>query len=665
MRYLRYTNYQSGNSGLSNGIMSIEIGAILAHLTNRLLVLDGNIPPPANLVSYDGRVDNAVRSRVTDLIELPVAWVEPDAVDLAGLARRELTDHSLWDCAFYFPKTLDVSSPDARAFARNRHHWVTVTGEHEQIPVLELSEQSHKRSNLGYYSYQFYFDRETRRSVYRLLQNMQAKRPFAELAQRVARDLGAFNAVHFRRGDFKVTYGVTTLDRKPAEAIEAMEPLFSRKEPLVILTDERDDPFFTAIKQAYPHHYFIDWHILDHYGDELRQLPRSDSLSLAYLSQLVAAESKEFIGTMTSTFTGLIQRYRGNRGKPEAFRYLWNELPDSEAKLERGRHAVSECILLERGEMVEDFAGPYSWNRVSQRLNPAWMREWPESFLLPEVLETGALVKDADAKPASMAARPSAPSLAAKDEAVVYVGFEDLQVAVWSKEAALLKQLAVQLGADATTQARNVIANLDVGQDATCSIVQRGSDQRMTCGEKELPQVLKRYIARIYARARHNYTWLAAAAFVKGGRGLVIAGEIADPSHALLRAIEAQGFRLIDRSIIAIRADDLVAVPLCARSQPEGAAGPGRFAAPLERLVIAKRTPLYARDTRIAPMSPAEAVAALIRASIDFRIDRDRAVNHLCRLVEKRPAAQLRFSQPDEAARIVARFSEAGWEAAA
>ena len=35
--------------------MSIEVGVILAHLTNRLLVLDGNVPPPANVVTYDGR----------------------------------------------------------------------------------------------------------------------------------------------------------------------------------------------------------------------------------------------------------------------------------------------------------------------------------------------------------------------------------------------------------------------------------------------------------------------------------------------------------------------------------------------------------------------------------------------------------------------------------
>ena len=53
---------------------------------------------------------------------------------------------------------------------------------------------------------------------------MRAKQPFAELAERVAADLGSFNAVHLRRGDFKVTYGVTTLDRQPCGGHRGARP---------------------------------------------------------------------------------------------------------------------------------------------------------------------------------------------------------------------------------------------------------------------------------------------------------------------------------------------------------------------------------------------------------------------------------------------------------
>ena len=663
MRYLFYTNYQSGLSGLSNGIMSIEIGVILAHLSNRLLVLDGNVSPPANIVAYDGRVSNLKPSRVTDLLDIPVPWVEPDAVDLKGLESLELTELSLGDFAFYFPKTLDLSSSDARSFARGRSHWVAITGEHDRVPVLRLSEdppspgaQGH-RNNLGSYSYQFYLDNEARRSVYRLLQRMQAKPAFAELAQRVARDIGPFNAVHLRRGDFKLTYGVTTLDRKPSEAIEAMDQLFARTDPLVIVTDERDDPFFMEIKLAYPRHCFIDWHILDHYGAEFAQLPQTDSLSLAFLSQLVAAEAQEFLGTMTSTFTGMIQRYRGNRGKREAFRYLWNELPESGQDSERGRHAVSNCIPLDRGEMIEQFQGPYSWNRVSQLLNPAWMREWPESFLTPEVVATG-LLATRQAGAAEPVTRQFATSTR---QPVIHVSFENIQVAIWCNDAPILKRLAAEFGVLAQSQARSVIANFEISITATeCWLEQKGLPGKTACEPSQLPILLKRQIVGLFAQARHDYAWFAAAAVSKGGRGLVLAGDTGSDKDSLLPALQKAGWELLDSGLLAVRMDDLMVIPLCARTQPEGAgAMKGRVATPLAGLVMASRGSPHARDTLIAEMSRASAVTALIGASLDFQIERNRAVSRLCRLAERRPCAQLHWSRPPEAERALSHWAEA------
>jgi hypothetical protein len=669
MRYFYYTNYQSGGSGLSNGIMSIEVGVILAHLTNRLLVLDGNVPPPANIVSYDGRVSNLKPSRITDLLDMPVPWVEPDAVALNGLESLELTGLSLMDLAIYYPRTLDLSTSDARSFARDRNHWLTVVGEHDEVPVLRLSEAPlvpgtrRHRHNLCSYSYLFYLDPEVRRSVYRLLQRMQAKRPFAELAHRVARDIGPFNAVHLRRGDFKVTYGVTTLDRKPHEAIEAMDQVFGRKEPLVIVTDERDDPFFMEIKLAYPQHYFVDWHILDNYGAEFAALPQTDSLSLAYLSQLVAGEAKEFIGTMTSTFTGLIQRYRGNRGKNEAFRYLWNELPDTYQDLERGRHAISECVPLDRGQMIEQFPGPYTWNRVSQRLNPAWMREWPESFLLPEALATGALVTRTPGGEGVVAPLVTAST----SLPVLHVSFENLQVALWSTDAALLKRLAPSLGAHQGTQARNVITNFDISHTGTTfCIEQRGEAGKTLCERAELPARLKRKIGMALALARHKYTWLAAAAFAKAGRGLLVAGDTGDATDSFRLALETNGWDLLDGGLLAIRVEDLMIVPLGARAQPEGAGAPtGRLATPLEGIVVMKKAPLHVRDASITPLSPAATVAALIGASIDFKIEPHRAVRSLCRVVEQRPAAQVLVTRPRDAAQVISRWIESLLEVAA
>ena len=84
---------------------------------------------------------------------------------------------------------------------------------------------------------------------------------------------------------------MTTLDRTPGEAVAALDDQFSGKDRLVILTDEAEDPFFDEIKGAYRDHVFLDHHILDNYGPDFMQLPAHDSIALAYISQLVGAES--------------------------------------------------------------------------------------------------------------------------------------------------------------------------------------------------------------------------------------------------------------------------------------------------------------------------------------------------------------------------------------
>jgi hypothetical protein len=67
----------------------------------------------------------------------------------------------------------------------------------------------------------------------------------------------------------------------------------------------------------------------------------------------------------------------------------------------------------------------------------------------------------------------------------------------------------------------------------------------------------------------------------------------------------------------------------------------------------------------MAPLSPAAAVAAMIGASLDLTIDRARAVTLLCRMLEQRPAVQLRWSNPQQAARLLSGWADASSRAGA
>ncbi|MCP5066780.1 MAG: hypothetical protein GY946_09455 [bacterium] len=390
MKYLHYALYCRGGSGLSNIVMSAEVGVVASFLLDRTLVIEGNVTPPANVVQYKEQgVTNREMSKVTDLMDLPVPWIDAEEVDYDSSEAFFMGEKNLMDSVFYWPPDRDLSTWDFRYFARGRTEVLSETEESRAAPVVQLlqpSPEGHRMENLGFYSYFFYLDEDTRRAVDTLLRGMRPKPPYSDLAQRVSASFGDFNAVHIRRGDFKETFGVTTRDRTPDEVIRVLGESFGRDEPLVILTDERDDPFFDEITAYYTNSIFVDHHILEHHSEEFFALPRHDSIALAYLSQLVAAESKDFVGTMTSTFTSIVQRYRGNRGKNERFKFLWNELPAPETEAtERGSHPPSDCVPLHPdGRMVDESVGPYSWNRVNRRINPAWQREWPESFLSPE-----------------------------------------------------------------------------------------------------------------------------------------------------------------------------------------------------------------------------------------------------------------------------------------
>ena len=375
-------------------MMSAELGVIASFLLDRVLVIEGNITPPANLVEYPGSgVTNRHQSRVTDLVELPVPWLEDSQVGYDPSQAVVMSRGQAMHAVFPWP-VADVLDADFRQFAWGRPHVIRETDESRAARVVRLfpmAADGSSMENFCFYSYFFYLDPPTRNAVQALLRRMRAKTPYADLARKVSASLGRFNAVHLRRGDFKKTYGVTTRDRTPAEVTRVLDESFAPDDPLLILTDERADPFLEPITAHFRRSVFIDQHILDHFRDDFFDLPYHDSIALAYLSQLIAADSMDFVGTMTSTFTSLVQRYRGNRGRTERFKFLWNELPDPGTSVTtRGSHPPSDCVPLHAdGRMVEECQGPYSWTRYNPRINPAWQREWPEGFLEAEVPAAG------------------------------------------------------------------------------------------------------------------------------------------------------------------------------------------------------------------------------------------------------------------------------------
>ncbi|MCP5070208.1 MAG: hypothetical protein GY946_26875, partial [bacterium] len=53
MKYLHYALYCRGGSGLSNIVMSAEVGVVASFLLDRTLVIEGNVSLPANVVQCE------------------------------------------------------------------------------------------------------------------------------------------------------------------------------------------------------------------------------------------------------------------------------------------------------------------------------------------------------------------------------------------------------------------------------------------------------------------------------------------------------------------------------------------------------------------------------------------------------------------------------------
>ncbi len=654
MRELLYTNYESGNSGLSNGIMSIECGVVMAFLTNRFLRLDGNVSPPANIVDYNGRVDNSTPSKVTDLIDIPVPWADITTEEAAALTGVELTDRSLMDSVFFVPGTVDITSDDARDFARGRNNWICETDELVNVPLLRVSETplipntEHHRNNLSFYSYLFYLDGDTRKDVYQLLSRMQAKQPYLDLAQKIATDLGTYNAVHMRRGDFKLTYGVTVLDRHPWEAIDIMGEHFSFDETLLICTDERDDPFFDEIKTTWADHIFIDHHILDNYSAEFSQLPQQDSLALAFLSQLVAAESADFIGTMTSTYSSMIQRLRGNRGKHEPFKFLWNELPEpGETSLERGRHPVSDCVPLENGIMVKEFDGAYTWNHYTPLINPAWMREWPESFLIEQ--PTNLITTTVAAATSTLY-----PAQTTED---VYLSFEGLRVKITCSVPGLAASLRRIFYDSHERKAGNVIAQIAIEQSGAIYRLSSGSEVFASTRTEEsiTPEIVNRLVPILH-RAMPKHCWFKGMVFKRGDETILYLGDEGDGHRTIAEAMSSTGWHYFGDCAIPVRQKDAMALPLASTAGAVSFNTDPQVPSPVKAIVTGHRQ-LHNRS-ELSALSPSAAVAQMTMNSIDFHFNRATALEALCKLAESVKAYRLSFSRVDRVPELLQQLEQ-------
>ena len=656
--------------------MSFELAVILSRLTDRLLVLRGNATPTANVVKYDGVVRNSYPSKISDLIDLGVPWINAENINLSGFAPHELCPHPAWDCVFYFPDWLAIDTEDIRAFAGRRELFVTAAQDLANVPALSLSGGEH--NTLSFYSYFFYLDGSAQSQAVDALRNMRPKTAYAAFARRVAKDLGDFNAVHIRRGDFKKTKGVTTLVRTPEEVITGLDQQFGREDRLVILTDEADDPFFEPVKAAFKDHLFLDRHVLADYGRDFLDLPAHDSISLAYISQLIASQSQDFIGSMHSTFTALIQRMRGNSGLEENFKFLWNELPTEGAVIEPGSHPIADEIRLEKGIMVPEREGPYSWNRFNRRLNPAWMREWPESFSLGREM-----VERARTRPAVRAASTPAPlptlaksrgkpSTSSRDDELEFiVSFLGHCIIAGSNRpdfALAMRNLFAMMVLPYQPQSSGEVRVEAIGEQIELLVNGRAMSE-MPLGSSFLRRFY-RQVVTLFIDVHPQLTWLHAGAVAANDRAIILPGEWARGKSSLVIELYHRGWSFLSDDIVPLDPSAATVMPFPStpqirfnvdknlRREDMGSVAKSALALDPAKLAKGPQRPAMivfpyfgvGATAKLIPISAGQAVGKLLQNCLSFVKNDDAIIRRLCAVVENLPTYDLHFGNAAEGA---------------
>jgi hypothetical protein len=359
--------------GFSNNKMSLDIAVVLAYLTGRVLVpyrfrLPRRLP-------VDMESDRVLEPLLLpDLFEIPVPWSDEFLLKtwISVPGALECAWAPVFESVLRFPATLPSDDERFRHFRNGRRYAYSFSQEQDEAPDLHINTHT-----LGHYSYFFYLDEERRRAVIDLMKRMRPKRPYLEAADRIAASLGTFNAIHIRRGDF-VTNELSRLNYTRAASISGQEIVANlasrmrRDDPLVICTDGSSrEEIFGPIQKHFREAIFLDRYLRESTSmrNLIAQLPRDDESVHVLLTQLVASKARIFAGTLYSTFTALIHRWRAFGCQESRFLYCYND-------------CLSPLVRFDRGEFLPVDDGPYSWNRIRYPVSPdaySWLREWPEA----------------------------------------------------------------------------------------------------------------------------------------------------------------------------------------------------------------------------------------------------------------------------------------------
>lgn len=326
----RYIVFSPYFSGLSNIIMCYELIFAIAYITKRTVIL-----PKSEWYIYvsASQTNKNDWNSIWEVCEKNVARQEFDLVDIDEIDEvysklENLITHKSWVGNFpdqikdvYVPENMldktfrnddvciicglseqEKSSKDFKDFLSNRDI-LDLNVPHKYIYFPSVL--------FGHFWYQIYPGGPVERNRLKDKINLafRYKQKYFDLAQSFKTNIGQYNAVHVRRGDFlhireKGIETIATGER----LLEALSVVYKKEKPLYIASDEGKDGFFDAVKENFNVYFLKDMNFIP------------NKMEAAILDQIMCAKADRFYGTYLSTFSKRINIMRGLLGK-EVFDY--------------------------------------------------------------------------------------------------------------------------------------------------------------------------------------------------------------------------------------------------------------------------------------------------------------------------------------------------------
>jgi len=201
-------------------------------------------------------------------------------------------------------------------------------------------------NTLALYSYFFYHrDAELDKKI----ASVSPKVEYLNLAKKIANSLEDFDGIHLRLTDFPV-YIHTVKKDMFVEAINS----FDSGRKIVVSTDDSDNYILKNLNKPI---ISLDNYIYENFFHDFKSLPINDEIVFGLINNLVMHYSKDFIGTLGSSYTSYIQRGRANMGLTPSWK----------------------CFT----DLNYEKTGLYSWTNYPVKNDAkSWWKCWEESVLI-------------------------------------------------------------------------------------------------------------------------------------------------------------------------------------------------------------------------------------------------------------------------------------------